>query len=91
MFRPTLLSAALLALGFALSGASASAAEPAGAVCDLKWLDKRIQECQPRPDERKFDQIGWLTDIRSAQKLAREHNRPLFLFTHDGQMATGRC
>ncbi len=54
-------------------------------------LDRRIQELQPRPEERKFDLIGWLKDIRGAEELARKHGRPVFLFTHDGRMATGRC
>lgn len=102
MLHSRLARAAIAVLGFALSiaGGFAHAAEPApsagaggdaGRVCDLKWLDQRIQECQPRPEEKKFDRIGWLTDIVSAEKLAMEHNRPIFLFTHDGEMATGRC
>jgi hypothetical protein len=68
----------------------ASAAAPAGEH-DAAWVDAQIKACQPTPEERRFDQIGWLTDIRSAEKLAREHGRPVFLFTHDGHMAIGRC
>ena len=44
-----------------------------------------------KPSERKFDQVGWLTDIRAGLELAKKSNRPLFLFTHDGRMALGRC
>ncbi len=58
---------------------------------DLSWVAKRVDEWQPRPSERKFDRIGWLTDIRAGLALAKEHGRPLFLFTHDGRMAIGRC
>jgi hypothetical protein len=58
---------------------------------DLSWVSKRVDEWQPKASERKFDQIGWLTDIRSGLELAKKHNRPLFLFTHDGRMAIGRC
>jgi hypothetical protein len=58
---------------------------------DLAWVEQRIRELQPRPEEKRFDRIGWLTDIRAAEKLGREHGRPVFLFTHDGRMATGRC
>jgi len=25
------------------------------------------------------------------EQLAREHRRPIFLFTHDGRMNVGRC
>jgi hypothetical protein len=55
------------------------------------WVAEKVEACQPTAKERKFDQIGWLTDVREAKRLAKEHNRPLFLFTHDGRMATGRC
>jgi hypothetical protein len=58
---------------------------------DLAWVGKRVDEWQARPSERKFDRIGWLTDIRAGLALAKEHHRPLFLFTHDGRMAIGRC
>ena len=58
---------------------------------DLSWVSKRVDEWQPKPSERKFDRIGWLTDIRAGLELAKKHNRPLFLFTHDGRMAIGRC
>lgn len=45
----------------------------------------------PRPSEKPFDSIGWAPDIRSALRLAREHDRPVFLFTMDGRVNTGRC
>ena len=41
--------------------------------------------------ERRIDEIGWAKDIREAERLARENNRPVFLFTHDGRINTGRC
>jgi len=58
---------------------------------DLAWVEKRVDEWQPKPSERKFDQIGWLRDIRAALALGKQSNRPIFLFTHDGRMAIGRC
>jgi hypothetical protein len=63
----------------------------AGQENDLSWVEARVAEWQMKPSERKFDQIGWLTDIRAGLALAKEKNRPLFLFTHDGRMAIGRC
>jgi hypothetical protein len=62
------------------------------ADADLKaWVDQRVDERQPTADDRRFDQIGWFKDIRTGEKMARDHNRPLFLFTHDGRMNIGRC
>ena len=59
---------------------------------DLKaWVDAESDERQPAAEDRRFDEIGWFTDIRSAEKAARESGRPLFLFTHDGRMNVGRC
>lgn len=58
---------------------------------DLSWVETRVAEWQMKPSERKFDRIGWLTDIRAALELGRKTNRPVFLFTHDGRMAIGRC
>jgi hypothetical protein len=55
------------------------------------WVGKRVEDWQPTPEERRFDEIGWAKDIREAERLAKEHNRPVFLFTHDGHMAVGRC
>lgn len=58
---------------------------------DTARITKLVAEWQPAPSERKFDRIGWLTEIRGALSLAKEHRRPVFLFTHDGRMAIGRC
>src|SRR5438105_3152972 len=47
-------------------------------------IDARVQAWQPVPDERRLDQVGWASDIRSALSLAKEHKRPVFLFTYSG-------
>ena len=58
---------------------------------DFAAVEKRIQELQPRAEEKRFDEIGWAKDIREARQLSAERNRPVFLFTHDGRMNIGRC
>jgi hypothetical protein len=55
------------------------------------WVDQLVKDRQPSADERRFDEIGWARDIREAERLAKEHKRPVFLFTHDGRMNVGRC
>ena len=57
----------------------------------IAWVQKRVQEAQPTKAERKFDQVGWAKDILDAERLAKIHNRPVFLFTHDGRVNWGRC
>ncbi|HEX8203897.1 MAG TPA: hypothetical protein VF590_25705 [Isosphaeraceae bacterium] len=75
-----------------LGGAGAPAADhPVTTADDLSWVEQRVRDWQPTPQERRFDEIGWAPSIREAERLAREHGRPVFLFTHDGHMAIGRC
>jgi hypothetical protein len=57
----------------------------------VAWTDARVKDWQPKPSERRFDEIGWAPDIRTALRLASEHRRPLFLFTMDGRINLGRC
>ena len=60
-------------------------------------VDKRVQAWQPTSKERRLDDIGWAKDIRDALRLAKQHRRPIFLFTYSGSserehaMALQRC
>jgi hypothetical protein len=66
----------------------------AGSIPDDKvrsTVDERLAEWWPTPAEKRFDAIGWATDLRTARKLAAEHDRPVFLFTMDGRVNLGRC
>ena len=86
MIRLFILSTACSLLAFgAIAAAGPSLPHDAG------WVDQQAEACAPSAAERKFDQIGWVTTIRQAEALAKEHGRPVFLFTHDGHMAIGRC
>ena len=58
---------------------------------EFDWLQKRVHDLQPSAKEKRFDEIGWAVDIRDAQRLAKQHQRPVFLFTHDGRINIGRC
>jgi hypothetical protein len=64
---------------------------PVAAENDFSSIEKQIQALQPTSQEKRFDEIGWAPDIRSALNLAKQHRRPVFLFTHDGRINTGRC
>jgi hypothetical protein len=54
-------------------------------------VDDRVAEWWPTADEKRFDRIGWAADLRTARKLAADHQRPIFLFTMDGRVNLGRC
>lgn len=47
-------------------------------------VDRLVAAWEPVEAERRFDDIGWAKDIRDALRLAREHDRPAFLFTYSG-------
>jgi hypothetical protein len=55
------------------------------------WVDARILEIQPSAEERKFDTIAWVPSIKDALRFAKQHSRPIMMFTYDGQIQTGRC
>jgi len=55
------------------------------------WVEKRVRDLQPSRDERRLDEIGWAHGILEAEKVARQNRRPVFLFTYDGNIETGRC
>ena len=73
-----------------LIGPNLFAASPADAGVQ-KVVDDRVAEWWPTKEEKRFDEIGWAADIRTALKLAAEHDRPVFLFTMDGRVNLGRC
>jgi hypothetical protein len=58
---------------------------------DLASVEKRMQELEPTKEERRVDDIGWVRDLREAARLSKEHDRPMFIFTYDGNVRTGRC
>jgi hypothetical protein len=77
---------------FILTASWVAGEEKSTSFVDLKdKIDRRVADWQPTAEEKRFDQIGWCTSLLEAEKLAREHQRPIFLFTHDGRMNVGRC
>ena len=81
-----------LLMGGVLLGSCVTFAQ--GTISDaaiVRWVDKTVAERQPSAEDRRFDEIAWASDIRAAIKLGQEHNRPIFLYTGDGRINTGRC
>jgi hypothetical protein len=83
-----------LLLGGVLTAACASGRDGRPAISDgnvVRWVEKTIAERQPPAADKLFDRIAWVTDIRTAIQLGKEYNRPIFLYTGDGRINTGRC
>jgi len=45
---------------------------------------KVIDTIRPRPDETRWREIPWQTDIRDACRLAAETGKPVFLWAMNG-------
>jgi hypothetical protein len=54
-------------------------------------VEKKVREIEPSRDEKRFDEIGWAPNILAAEAQAKKTNRPMFLFTYNGKIDTGRC
>ena len=90
--RFTFLAVLLVGCAAAASTRPAWAGGPPVPDADLAaWVSDQIEALQPSDEERQFDRIGWAADLRAAERLAKEHGRPVFLFTRDGRIDTGRC
>ena len=82
-----------LILGLLLAGVVATSCS-LGTISDarvVRWVEQTVAERQPPAEDKRFDEIGWVTDIRTAIELGKEYNRPIFLLTVKGQINTGRC
>jgi hypothetical protein len=78
-------------MGWTISAVAAADGKRISDAEVAAWVNQRVQAWQPTAAERRFDEIAWVKDIRTAERLAGQHQRPVFLFTHDGHMAIGRC
>jgi len=67
-------SASLL-LSCAVPGWAQAPARPT-----LEDLTKKAAIIKPRPDELKWQHIPWLTDVAEAVRLAKQEQRPIFLW-----------
>jgi hypothetical protein len=81
----------LLALTFSPSLLPAKDKEPIRDSRVASWVEKQMKRLQPGREDKLFDQVGWVSGILPAEKLAKQYHRPIFLFTYDGQLGTGRC
>lgn len=57
----------------------------------VKWVDRRVAQIRPKPADKGFEAVGWVSTLRQAFDLGREHQRPVFVFTYSGHIDQGRC
>ena len=71
---------AFLALLILLPASAPGAAEPINEA-DFAALHRLIK---PQPDEEKWQQIPWLTDLWQARRRAAAEGKPILLWEMDG-------
>ena len=54
-------------------------------------VQDKVRKIQPTRAEKRFDEVGWANSILHAEEVAARVNRPIFLFTYNGNIDTGRC
>ena len=57
---------------------------------DEAWVLARVQKIK-ESDTTGWSRIPWTASLLAAREASVKENRPVFLFTHDGNIETGRC
>jgi hypothetical protein len=78
-YRGSVLLMAVLAV------TAASAAER-----DEASIQKQIERIK-ESDTNAWRKIPWTSSLLAARRASEREKQPIFLFTHDGNMETGRC
>ena len=53
-------------------------------------IRKRLKEIKAS-DNQAWRKIPWSASLLDARRVSADEKRPVFLFTHDGNIDTGRC
>jgi hypothetical protein len=73
---------AVLAVGF---WSAALAAEH-----DEAWVAEQVKKIK-QSDTTGWASIPWVASLTEARRVSGEEKKPVFLFTLDGNIETGRC
>ncbi len=83
-------SVAVKALLFFLVSYLSASLHGAAQDRDDAWVRKRVAEIK-ESDTGEWRKIAWAESLLAAEKSAKDEGRPIFLFTMDGNLDTGRC
>jgi len=61
-----------------------------GAEPSAEEIHERVEKVKTS-EPAGWTQIPWTASILEARRLSQAENQPVFLFTHDGNIETGRC
>ncbi|HTU17743.1 MAG TPA: hypothetical protein VMG10_06730 [Gemmataceae bacterium] len=79
----TIRGSVFLSVVLAVTAASA-------AVGDEAAIRKQIERIK-ESDTNAWRKIPWTSSLLAGRRVSEREKRPMFLFTHDGNIETGRC
>ena len=57
---------------------------------DEAAIRRRIEQVK-KAEINGWRKIPWVASLLTARRLSEREKKPLFLFSHDGNIETGRC
>jgi len=57
---------------------------------DEAWVKRQV-EAIGKSDTTGWARIPWVASLTTARQISAKEKQPVFLFTLDGNMETGRC
>jgi hypothetical protein len=82
--RTSILLAALVG-GMSITLTTARAEGP-----DETWIKQRIEQVK-KAEINGWRKIPWVSSLLEARRLSQQEKKIVFLFSHDGNIETGRC
>ncbi len=62
-----------------------------GAAIDENRLQAQVQRLHAGAAGGDWKHIPWVASLAEARRCSQQEHAPVFLFTHDGNMESGRC
>ena len=62
----------------------------AGSNPDPVWIAKRVAEIK-KAETPASARIPWVATLLDARQISQQERRPVFLFSYEGRLDTGRC
>jgi len=78
-------SVLLAALAWGMSLIAVRADEP-----DEAAIKRRVEQVK-RAEINGWRKIPWVASLLEARRLSQQEHKPVFLYSHEGNIDTGRC
>ena len=57
---------------------------------DSEWITKRVEQIKPK-EPPAATKLSWASSLPEARRISEREHRPVFLFSFEGNLGTGRC